>query len=444
LIKLFQTIDLAWFSVFVSSVAILIYVLKPLIDRYFYKQRLMHEFLDFLSITLTLEASGLRLDNVFEEAFRGNLYLPPSYLDLAKQYIFLSKISPDPYTCIRKLAERVSYDKLRAFLNGYSEVLISSNDTLSYVTSFLDEEFRGLRARVENYASMLDNLFESFLILLLGVLIYMIMPFTKLPAPLFVLAISMISSVSYIIALKLAGLALYYSDKLITVSTGLLITVSPFILAYSPLLIPIHLIATLFIGFILDIYTRNILLLEEDSIILLEEIYSETRRGIPLDNAFIKAGSRGYRSIKHIVELLKLGFKPSDILGVSKLPPLSSRIIGLILAPVEYSRGVGGYLGYILHIVDGVRGLRRVLIEKSRIYNIYVAILLVVIVVFTRLFRNMSLGGVVDSTMLLSISYVSIYESLMIMGVVGYGYWFRSKTIYFLLILYTLILYLTI
>ncbi|OYT41069.1 MAG: hypothetical protein B6U89_00090 [Desulfurococcales archaeon ex4484_58] len=436
--------DIIYLIIAIISFSLLIYVFKPLIKRYFFKLKLENEFLDFLSILLTLEASGLRLDNVFEEAFNRRLVLPSSYNVLARDYIFLSKINPDPYTCLRKLADRIPSDRVREFFRGYSEVLISTNDTLRYVESFLRDEFNSLKNRINSYIGFLDNLFEAYMILLLGIVVYSILPFTFFPPYLVLFFIIGLSIASFLVALKLLSLAMVTYDNIVFTATLALLAGSPVIVLLGDMFWVVHLIIVLLIGLVLLFMTRYIVSVENKFIILLEDLYSETRQGVSIDYALIRVGDRYGDPVSRIVDLLKLGLKPIEIVKSLKLPVLSSRVLSLTLAPIEYSRGGGGYLGYVLGIVEGIKGLRRTLEERGRIYYLYVLFLLIVVYVMYRLFSRVD-GSMfmfnVDGLFIKNIAYISLFESIVIAGVVSRGYWFRSMVGYLLLLLSSIMIF---
>ncbi len=422
------------YIVLFTGIFIIAYVLKPLFSKIMYRLRLENEFIDFLSIILTLEASGLRIDNVFEDAVKNRVYLPRSYLELARQYSLLSKINPDPYTCIRRLSATIPSGRVRSFFKGYSEVLISSNDTLSYVESFLKEEFNGLRSRINSYASLLDNLFESYLIILLGIMVYSILPFIPLSLLHIMFILSIISISAYYVSLKLSSLALYGFNYVIVYTTAFLLFFSPIIIGLYIDMIWLHMVIVLISGFLLWIYTRSVIGLEDRFIVLLEDIYSNVRQGYPLDHALILTGFRSGEPVRTVSDLLRLGFKPYKVLRALKLPPLPSKILGLVLAPIEYSKGFGGYIGYILRIVDNIRGLRRVLVERGRIYMLYIIILVGVAIAVSHMFSGIGfIGKGFNKEYVIGITYISVYESLVLAGIISRGYWFTNPLYYILL-----------
>lgn len=415
----------------------------PWIRRKLASFKLDKHYLEFITLLLIMESSGIRLYEVFKEAVKGNLTLPNGYNELAKKYELFSKISPDPYVCIRKLAENTPSEKVSQFLKAYSEVLISTGDTRSLVESSIKEEFQGLKTRVNDYASLLDNLYESYLIVLLGVLVYAMLPLAKFPPQLLGLLISGISVTSYLIAIKLLSMADYYAGIIVLIPTGFLVAMTPLVV-FNHVAIIIHCVLTLILGLILNQLVGYVYVLESKFFTLLEDLYSEARQGIPLDTALIKIGNRYGDPINRISDLLKLGFKPKNILSVVRLPPLSYRILDLILSPILYSRGSPGYLGHVLGVIDSITGLRRILREKSRIYYLYALVLILVILFVSRIFVGNVFAGLnsIDELFIDYIIYVSGFESILIASIIGEGYWFRSLKFYLMLTLLLAIVFL--
>ncbi len=422
-----------------ASLTLLLFILKPFIQKYFHKLRLENEFLDFLSILLTMEASGLRLDEVLEEASRKKLMLPSSYLEIAKRYTLLSRMNPDPYTCIRLLSRDIPSERVSRFFEGYSEVLVSTNDTLTYVESFIREELRGLRSKIEGYSSILDTLYESYLIILLGMLTYFMLPFTPIPGIVFGFLIALLSVFAFLLVYKLSDLTMYFNGVLFTFPTLILVFSTPLIVTIYPALIPLHLIIVVLIGVLLWYLSRGVLLIEDKVNVLLEDLYASVRQGIPIDHAIITIGRRYGFPVDKLADLLKLGFKPVETISVFKLPPLPKRVLGLVLAPIEYTRGTPRYFGYILNIVEGIRGLRRALIEKGRIYFVYVLVLLFVVIIMFKLMKNFN-SGILGGELVKSITYASVFESIMIASMISRGYWFKNITGYALLVLTVVVL----
>jgi len=418
-----------------ASIALYL-VVKPSLNRFFTKLKLESEFLDFISLLVTLEASGLRLDEVLLEASRGKLLLPNPYDELSRKYAVLEKVSSDPYTCLRTLAKTVPSIKVARFLEGYSEVLVSTNDTLRFVETRLSEEVKSLQARIESYASMLDTLFESYLIILLGIIVYAAMPLIQLPAVLIGFMISLISLTALLIAFKLSSLTMYSISLAFTLPTLLLSVITPVLVVVNPRILLVHLLVTVVVGIILYYVLKGVLDMEREFELLSEELYAATRQGLPVDYSIVRIASSWNSGflVKKVSDLLKLGVKPRDLTSVFNLPPLPKRVLELILAPIEYVKGSPRYIGFVLNIVESVKSLRRVLRDRGRVYLVYILILLAVTLALARVLDKMGLVAT-GSDVVKAVLYTSVFESIIIASTISTGYWFKDPASYTLLVL---------
>lgn len=364
--------------------SIIFFTIYPYFVNYVFASKLEGQFLDFLSISLTLEANGLRLDNVFDEAVKGNLKLPSSYEKLAKIHHAISNTIPDPYTSIRKLAEIVPSKRVQKFLRGYSEVLITTNDTLSYVESMLKEEINGLETRITNTLATIDSLFEGLLITLLSILVFGMIPVLSIPWPILFIVIVGLGTTSYLLACKLTSHALWFEDDILLLLSFITILLIP-VLLVTGIITPI--VATVIVSFftvLAMLLNKPYSELESSTLVLVEDLYTEARQGVPIDYALLRMGDNWGEPVKSIKNLLLQGVKPVRIVNTLRLPPLPSKILGLILGPIEFSRSHEKHLGYTLRIVDSIRSLRRKLFERGRMYYVYVLTLPIISMVFAK------------------------------------------------------------
>lgn len=424
-------VNLLYYSLTILCIIILFIVLKPFINKYILKLKLESEFLDFLSILLTLEVSGLRLDNVLDEASRSRLILPDSFMYIVKKYNIVSRLNPDPYTCIRVLSREIPSSRVSCFFRGYSEVLISSNDTLFYVESFIREELKSIESRIESYVSILDSVYESFLIILLGVVVYSILPIVYVNPGFFSIILSTLSIIALLIVYKLSSLTMFHYSGSTYYSVVSLATLSPVTIAYPHTMFFLY-IATVSLGILLYFLTREFIGIENNVIVMLEDLYSSVRQGFPIDCAIVRIGSKYGFPVDFLSNLIKLGFKAKNIVKVFKIPLLPLRVFNLILAPIEYSQGFPRYLGYVMSIVDSIKSLRRVLYERSRLYYMYVFILLFVAIAMFKLMNSIGYSNS-NISLLRGLVYSSTFESCIIASTISSGYWFRSRVFYIVL-----------
>lgn len=420
--------NLLYYLLITICIVVLFIVLKPIIDKYLYRLRLESEFLDFLSILLTLEASGLRLDNVLEEASKCKLILPNSFINIVKKYSVLSRLNPDPYTCIRVLSREIPSTRVSGFFRGYSEVLISSNDTLSYVESFIKEELKSIESRIASYVSILDSIYEAFLIILLGVVVYSIIPVVYINPIFFSIVLSIASITALLIVFKLSSLTMFHYSGLTYYSIVFLTLVNSIAIVFPFIIIHLY-VLTMFLSILLYFLTRDFLSIENNVVVMLEDLYSSVRQGFPIDSAVLRISSKYGFPIDFLSNLIKLGFRVKSIVRVFKIPLFTLRVFNLILAPIEYSYGFPRYLGYVMNIVDNIRSLRRILFERSKLYYMYVFILFFVTIIVFKLMCSIGYGRV-SVFLIKGLIYSSTFESIIIASTISCGYWFRSKAFY--------------
>ncbi|MCD6301445.1 MAG: hypothetical protein J7L82_05175, partial [Staphylothermus sp.] len=330
---------------------------------------------------------------------------------------------------IRRLAVHVPSDKIREFLRGYSEILISTNDTLAYISSYLEEEFAAIRTKVSNTLNLIDSLYEGFLIILLGLIVYSLMPLVYFSPSLLALLIVLIGIVSHIIALRVTSLAVRENNSLCKfVIDFLIIGIYPLLAVFLPCNILVHALIFVVSATILrsmDTSDR----IENEAINFVEELYSDARQGIPMDVAIINSSKRRGGFLTKIADFLKMGLKPWEILSTFKLPLLVKKIFLLVLTPIEYSRNHQKHLGYVLTMLDNVRSLRRSLSERSNFYFLYILTIPIVVIVFFKTFVEINSGLVrspTDYMLVRNTAYIAVYEATVIASIINKGSWYKS------------------
>lgn len=419
------------------------FIIYPYFMNHIFASKLEGQLLDFLSISLTLEANGLRLDNIFEEAVKNNLRLPSSYEKLAKIHHVISNMIPDPYTSIRKLAEIVPSKRVQRFLRGYSEVLITTNDTLSYVESVLKEEINGLEIRVANTLAIIDSLFEGLLIALLSIIVFGMMPVLSIPWPILFVVVIGLGMTSYMFAYKLTSHALWFEDDLILLLSLITILFIP-VLLVSGIITPIVATATVSFFTVLSmLLNKPYGELESSTLVLLEDLYTEARQGVPIDYALVRMEDNWGEPVKSIKNLLLQGVKPVRIVNMLRFPPLSSKILSLILGPVEFSRSHEKHLGYTLRVVDSIRSLRRKLFERGRMYYIYILTLPVISMVFSKSILSMNIPQIPkpDISMVNTLTFITVLQATTTASKVSRGVSLGCLWVPLILVLTTIIGY---
>ncbi len=362
-------------------------IFPPLIiiaKRLSFKKKLEEEFPDFLALILTMEANGLRLDNVFDEALKHKLKLPLAYEIIAKMYSLIKTLNPDPYTGLRYLAKLVPSERISRFLRGYTEILVTTNDTLTYVESKLDEELTSLEQRISRSLSSLDTLYEGLLIILMSIITFMLIPVAYVPKELIALIVSIIGISAYMLSSSLTSWTYRYETQVSQLTSLILLTITPYILLNIGLRgMIIYTFLIIFLTLIFRKIEKRAEHIENDVINLLEDLYSEAKQGIPIDHALMKKENL-IQSLKKIRDLLRLGIAVPSILEKLRIPPLSKKLLSLAFSPLEYSRYHEKHLGYTLKIMDYIVRLRRILSERGKMYFFYALTLPIITVVMIK------------------------------------------------------------
>lgn len=404
------------------------------------KKGLESSFLDFLTIILPLEYSGLKLDQIFLEAVKGGVTLPKPYLDLAKRFYSIYVVTQDPYDSVKALASTVPWDKLRVFLNGYVDVSLRVGDSVRYVESFVEEELGRLRSRVEEVFNLIDNLFEAYLIVALGIVVYFSLPIVPIPALVFSTLISAISTVAFLASIKILNLASLDMDVFSFYLTLTLLVSTPFITNVLGDLFYLHSLTIIAIGLILYLINRRFLLLDVSFNSFVENVYAEAKEGYPIDQAVIRASSTCGNPVKWIGVLMNLGFKSTSIINVFKLPKIHRRVLNSIIAPVGYCKVSISYLNVVLKVLDNLRSLRARLGERTRVYYFYVGLMLVALITVIKVFSTIPGFGFKPSIGLIQVVYSTIVASLILASCFRNGFWYSSILFYIYLVVVTVVL----
>ncbi len=362
-------------------------IIPPLIaivKRLSFKKKLEEEFPDFLALNLTMEANGLRLDNVFDEALKHKLKLPPAYEIIAKIYSLIKALNPDPYTGLRYLAKLVPSERISRFFRGYTEILVTTNDTLTYVESKLDEELASLEQRISRSLSSLDTLYEGLLIILMSIITFMLIPVAYVPKELIALIVSITGISAYMLSSSLTSWTYRYETQVSQLMSLILLTITPFIILNIGLRgMIIYTFLIIFLTLIFRKIEETAEHVENNVISLLEDLYSEAKQGIPIDHVLMRKENL-IHPLKKIRDLLRLGIAVPSMLEKLRIPPLSKKLLSLAFSPLEYSRYHERHLGYTLKIMDYIVRLRRILSERGKMYFFYALTLPIITIVMIK------------------------------------------------------------
>lgn len=402
------------------------------IFHFFERIRLESRFIDFLSILLVMDKCGLKIHDVFSEAVKGSLHLPQPYLEIARVYHVLSRAIPDPYTCLRRLAFLTPSPRLRHFLLSYSDILLSSGDTFKLIDYWIREEISVLKSRADSYSKLIDSIYESYMILVLGVAIYFMLPLTPINPALFSTVMFFLSILAYAFVFKLLDSIGVELDPLTRYATLATIALTPWIIAMpSRHAATVHLILLVSTGIALRYLTEPFRVLEYEVFNMLERIYSDVRLGQPIDLSFINA-VKGMNVLRRVSNVLNLRFRVSEASSLIRLRGFYRRVIDLLLAPVEYTRSGVEYVGYVLEIAENVSEFRRVLSERSRVYYVYAFFTLLVVFLVIRSLSSLGLTPLLhgDRVVLKNLVYVTLVECFTLASCFKKSYWYGSYLYY--------------
>lgn len=328
-------------------------------------------FLDFLTILASFESTGLRIMDLFEHSAGGRIRVPGEYAALARLYVFLEKASGDPYTSLKSLAELTPSPTVSRFLREYGEVLVSTGVTMSLVEKYLAEELEKHWARVSSLFTQLDAFYEGFLIIVLTLTVFTLLPGVSLNPAVSVAITASTGAAGYLIARRVSKTIL--SPEPPAMATADLVVIGSAILALAGLQgLMLHTALALILYFFLRERVRVYQGVEAEASLLAEEAVTGLSLGVPVDatltSGFYSSGSLPYR----LLGLAMLnGFNVSVVIDALPLPPLARRLISLLTAPLEYS-GLSKVLAYAVsrfsrHIAQS----RKRCGEKSRLYLSY-------------------------------------------------------------------------
>ena len=388
-------------------VPLAVYILFPLWKKLYFKKKLEEEFSDFLALNLTMEANGLRLDNILDEALNKKLELPSSYMIVAKIYNIIKSLNPDPYTGLRYLAKLIPSERISRFLRGYTEILVTTNDTLTYVESKLDEELASLEQKISRSLSSLDTLYEGLLIVLMSIITFMLIPVAYVPKELIAFIVSIIGAAAYTISSSLTSCTYRYETPISQSLSLILLIITPFLIIGATIeFIALYTIFIAALVILLRKLENRFDKIENELVDLIEDLYSEAKQGIPIDHALMKKENLVH-PIDKIRDFLRLGINIPHILQRIKLSPFSKKLLSLVFSPLEYSRYHEKHLGYTLKIMDSIVRLRRLLSERGRMYFFYALTLPVITIVMIKGMTTIqsNLTRVFDPELALSLTY---------------------------------------
>ncbi|WP_440060090.1 hypothetical protein ACSU1N_02760 [Thermogladius sp. 4427co] len=382
------------------------------------------ELLDFLILLLAFESSGYKLPRLLGEVASKEYPVPEGIRILASRFKVLEKVIPDDSTALRKLAELYGGSRVSDFLRGYSEVMIISGDTIRYVESYLEQLIAVIRAKLENTMRIIESVFEGIMLFLFGLIALTIMPVQGLSTRFLLMLLPLSGVASYIVVLRV-------SEDILTQSSiehiASIMLVFLTMVVYNQQLALIHLVLVALVFSVLSLRVRREVELEREVLTMLEEAFSMTKQGIPIDQVI--------RQLDFKNEELRL-FKKSFIHGyldgniLSKLPPFARRILTYTTIPSNYSSNHDRIVAYTLRFAESVRDTRIRVEKRGLSYIVYSLIFPAVVLISYTLIKPLAstTGFMLNRDTVRSIAYISFFNSFVLStGVSGIGLFRKIK-----------------
>jgi hypothetical protein len=330
---------------------------------------------DFLTALSAFESTGLRVYDLFTAVYRGEIRVAECYEHVARLYTILEKSLGDPRVALQELSRGLRATKLAGFLRGYSDVLVTSGDTGTYVNSSLRSELSAMKAKIEGSLRVLETLYESNIALILTLSLLVVMPMWGFSAWISLLTIQLSGLLSYMLAFKIAR-KLYYPvhnallvvDVLYILTLPVFTTISQLGLLNLIILVVLHLSTRRFM--------RGLFNLEVEAIRIFRETHSAVLLGRSLDLALLDSLRKSQLEVLRAIGAgLIRGLEGHEVLGKLKLPQLPLKVLTLLFNPLKYGYTGVAYLSAVNVFIEELMGTRILVKEKTRLYALHVLIL---------------------------------------------------------------------
>lgn len=332
-------------------------------------------YLDFLIYLNTIEFNKFRIYDLFRAISLANIEISECYKDISKKYLVLESWLGDPGLALYKLGDIINNEKLSSFLKGYSNVLFTSGDTLTYTSNALRTEFNSLRARISESLKIIEVLIESVLVVVLALSIFILIPLWQIPPLIGYIALALMGLFAYMLGLRISNTLFNTSDIYIHILDLIVLIIS-----YMLLALPIGVFAVTSILLILFPITRPFIRIkksiEKEALRILEDVYSSAMLGEQVDTALLESLRRtSLVEYKLLMHSLLNGLHASEFLRNVNLTKLADKIMIMLTSLIDYFGANSTYLASIVNYVNEITGLRRFVEEKLNHYIMYSIIL---------------------------------------------------------------------
>ncbi len=368
-----------------------------------------NKLIDFLAILYSLESAGIHIDKLLRDLGLGKILLGDAYKRLGEQYIVFESATGSMVSALRQLSKAIYRSRLSKILNEYIDVFISSGDTRGYIKSALDTEISLLKDKLNNNFILIDNIYESYLIILLSSILLVFIPGISKYIVLLPLFIGISGIIAYIIAsIIVENLYLNESVYLFILTIFLLILLAFLSFIQNIIYYIIVLVLIAIVSILANIYYKNYKMIDDVAVMLLEDLYTEATKGFTIEAGISRLSSRSRYSVilEPINRLMDIGLELKDAVSFHRFPPLASMIMKSIVIPLRYTGEHARYLASIMTSVHSILWARRAVLERTRIYIGYAFTLPIVSYIVMYGFLDMFPGsrgsGLLVNTILLA------------------------------------------
>jgi hypothetical protein len=338
-------------------------------------------YIDFLAYLAGFEASGLKIYDLLKAIYNKDVEINQCYLDLAKIYMTLESIVGDPSKALVSLSDLYERAKISQLLRDYSKALLTTGDTYTLVSNALKQEFTSLKAKISEFMRIVELAYEALMAALLGLLAFIVLPTFSVPSHVGILFISLTWIFTYYLSATIAS-KIYFGVPLELVlldigviSAGVLTTLT------QPYGVVVHVIICILLHVIASFKLSKVLKAEQEVVRILDEIYSRSTMGEPVDVALAESIKSSPIEEYQLIWLgLINGVSPITTSSRLSLPQLSKRVISLLSQLIPYVHLNSGYVASVVTYVDEIRNLRRFVMEKSRFYTVYSVIVALLVI----------------------------------------------------------------
>lgn len=325
--------------------------------------------LDFLSALLPMEAGGVKLYDLLEQAASGGLRLPPCYVKVAMMYSFLERSLGSPYLALKYLAKSLGGSRLGKLLWEYNEISLTAGDALRFLEGAMNSYIGHLRGRLEKSLRLLEGIYEGIIVLVMSTILLSTMPSQAMPPLISQAIISLSLLAGYFYSLRLSRSLMSYSGR-----RGLLDSLIIALGAISSLhlyLAIAHAISLFSIALALRGESGRARGLEDEALGLLEDAYVNVNSGLTLDASLRERLRLGSAAFKRAWFIAERGADARALIEQLNATTLTIWSFSALVGAMEYTSRHGPYLSKAVLVVDSLREAREYIAEKLKALYAY-------------------------------------------------------------------------